>query len=73
MKQTKLLYELSSMSEYTSLYLFVFQIQNFLVHFWQGMPDHLLNILQLDLVVDVIALCDSILYKVYIAMYIFWT
>ena len=33
------------------------------------MPDHLVDILELDIVVDIIGLCDSILYKV-INMYI---
>ena len=40
------------------------QVQNFLVHFWQGMPDHLIDLLKCDILSDIIALCDSILYKV---------
>ena len=28
------------------------------------MPDHLVDILELDIVVDIIGLCDTILYKV---------
>jgi regulatory factor X 6 len=42
------------------------QIQNFLLHFWQGMPEHLLGLLSLDMVADIVGLCDSILYKVYL-------
>ncbi|XP_054617948.1 DNA-binding protein RFX6 [Dunckerocampus dactyliophorus] len=40
------------------------EIQNFLLHFWQGMPDHLLPLLENTLVVDILCVCDSILYKV---------
>lgn len=39
-------------------------IQNFLLHFWQGMPDHLLPLLENPIVVDIFCVCDSILYKV---------
>lgn len=42
----------------------VFQIQNFLLHFWQGMPDHLLPLLENPVIVDIFCVCDSILYKV---------
>ena len=52
---------------YIYIYIFCFQVQNFLVHFWQGMPDHLVDILELDIVVDIVGLCDSILYKVYLS------
>ena len=31
------------------------------------MPDHLVDILELDIVVDIVGLCDSILYKVYLS------
>ncbi|CAN0226767.1 unnamed protein product, partial [Lampetra planeri] len=40
------------------------EIQNFLLHFWQGMPSHLLPLLEEVAVVDVVCVCDSILYKV---------
>uniref|UniRef100_A0A8D0CXM9 DNA-binding protein RFX6 n=1 Tax=Sander lucioperca TaxID=283035 RepID=A0A8D0CXM9_SANLU len=40
------------------------EIQNFLLHFWQGMPDHLLPLLENPVIVDIICFCDSILYKV---------
>ncbi|XP_024912584.1 DNA-binding protein RFX6 [Cynoglossus semilaevis] len=43
---------------------FTFQIQNFLLHFWQGMPDHLLPLLENPVIVDIFCVCDSILYKV---------
>lgn len=41
-----------------------FQIQNFLLHFWQGMPEHLLPLLENPVLVDIFCVCDSILYKV---------
>ncbi|TWW69174.1 DNA-binding protein RFX6 [Takifugu flavidus] len=44
--------------------LLLFQIQNFLLHFWQGMPDHLLPLLENPVIVDIFCVCDSILYKV---------
>lgn len=50
------------------LYLLIrlsFQIQNFLLHFWQGMPDHLLPLLENRVIVDIFCVCDSILYKVW--------
>ncbi|KAF3850206.1 hypothetical protein F7725_019925 [Dissostichus mawsoni] len=40
------------------------KIQNFLLHFWQGMPDHLLPLLENPVIVDIFCVCDSILYKV---------
>ena len=42
-----------------------FQIKNFLLHFWQGMPDHLLPLMNTEVMADVVCVCDSILYKVY--------
>lgn len=42
------------------------EVQNFLLHFWQGMPEHLISLLSLDMVADIVGLCDSILYKVVI-------
>lgn len=38
-------------------------MQNFLVHFWQGMPSHMLEVLGSNEVVDLIGQCDTILYK----------
>uniref|UniRef100_A0A8C8GPW3 DNA-binding protein RFX6 n=1 Tax=Oncorhynchus tshawytscha TaxID=74940 RepID=A0A8C8GPW3_ONCTS len=40
------------------------EIQNFLLHFWQGMPDHLSPLLDNSIIVDIFCVCDSILYKV---------
>ncbi|XP_053315987.1 DNA-binding protein RFX6 [Spea bombifrons] len=40
------------------------EIQHFLLHFWQGMPDHLLPLLENPVIIDVFCVCDSILYKV---------
>ncbi|CAG5134146.1 unnamed protein product, partial [Candidula unifasciata] len=40
------------------------EIQNFLLHFWQGLPEHLLSLVENDVIVDIICVCDSILYKV---------
>ena len=40
------------------------QVQNLLLHFWQGMPNHLIEVLSADILCDIVALCDSILYKV---------
>ncbi|XP_076450570.1 uncharacterized protein LOC143286734 isoform X2 [Babylonia areolata] len=40
------------------------EVQNLLLHFWQGMPSHLTDVLTADIVCDIVALCDSILYKV---------
>ncbi|XP_048581396.1 DNA-binding protein RFX6 isoform X2 [Nematostella vectensis] len=41
-------------------------VQSFVCHFWQGMPIHMKSVLQCSVLVDVIAICDSILYKVLI-------
>ncbi len=46
------------------------QVQNFLYHFWQGMPSHLHPILATDTVTDLIAVCDTILYKAISSVYI---
>uniref|UniRef100_H3A4H1 DNA-binding protein RFX6 n=1 Tax=Latimeria chalumnae TaxID=7897 RepID=H3A4H1_LATCH len=40
------------------------EIQNFLLHFWQGMPDHLLPLLEDPVIIDIFCVCDSVLYKV---------
>jgi len=39
------------------------EVQNFLVHFWQGMPSHMLEVLGSNEVVNLIGQCDTILYK----------
>ncbi|KAG9493448.1 hypothetical protein GDO78_001389 [Eleutherodactylus coqui] len=41
------------------------EIQHFLLHFWQGMPDHLLPLLENPVIIDIFCVCDSILYKVF--------
>ncbi|KAM9778401.1 DNA-binding protein RFX6 isoform 3-T6 [Syngnathus typhle] len=51
-------------SALTRLMRLLFQIQNFLLHFWQGMPEHLLPLLDNPPLVDILCVCDSILYKV---------
>ena len=43
---------------------FHLQVQNFLVHFWQGIPAHISMILTHNSVIDLIGQCDNILYKV---------
>lgn len=40
-----------------------FQVQSFLLHFWQGMPPHMLPVLGSPTVVNIVGVCDSILYK----------
>lgn len=40
------------------------EVQDFLVHFWQGMPQHLLPILNCHATVDLVVLSDFILYNV---------
>ncbi|XP_078502999.1 DNA-binding protein RFX6 [Lissotriton helveticus] len=40
------------------------EIQHFILHFWQGMPDHLLPLLENPVIIDIFCVCDSILYKV---------
>ncbi|KAI8784179.1 DNA-binding protein RFX6-like isoform X1 [Biomphalaria glabrata] len=42
------------------------EIQNLLVHFWQGFPEHLQSLLSYPVTCHVIAICDSILYSVLI-------
>ena len=38
-------------------------MQNFLLHFWQGMPPHIVPILDCGTIVMLVGVCDSILYK----------
>ena len=45
-------------------YLFGLQVQDFLVHFWQGMPTHMLPILSCQATVDLVVVCDFVLYRV---------
>ena len=44
--------------------VFLPQVQNFITHFWQGMPSHIISVLECPVVVDIVAICDSISYKV---------
>ncbi|KAL4228604.1 regulatory factor X [Mactra antiquata] len=39
------------------------KVQNFLLHFWQGMPTHIKSILECKTLVTLVGVCDSILYK----------
>ena len=39
------------------------EVQTFILHFWQGIPSHLSQILHSNCVVNLIGVCDSILYK----------
>ncbi|XP_062403270.1 transcription factor RFX4 isoform X1 [Sardina pilchardus] len=39
------------------------EVQSFLLHFWQGMPPHMLPVLGSSVVVNIVGVCDSILYK----------
>ncbi|XP_069163239.1 transcription factor RFX4 [Procambarus clarkii] len=39
------------------------EIQSFLLHFWQGMPPHLGSILSTNVLVNLVGVCDSILYR----------
>uniref|UniRef100_A0ABM0MX32 Transcription factor RFX4-like n=1 Tax=Saccoglossus kowalevskii TaxID=10224 RepID=A0ABM0MX32_SACKO len=38
-------------------------VQSYLLHFWQGMPPHMLPILGSTPVINIVGVCDSILYK----------
>ncbi|KAL8573109.1 hypothetical protein ACOMHN_027369 [Nucella lapillus] len=42
------------------------ELQNYLLHFWQGLPDHMLPMVEREVIVDIICYCDSILYRVLI-------
>ncbi|GFT13340.1 transcription factor RFX4 [Nephila pilipes] len=39
------------------------EVQNFLLHFWQGIPPHLLPILESNALVNLVGVCDCILYR----------
>ena len=52
------------LQNYNHIYSYIFQVKNFLVHFWQGMPAHITVILSQEIVIELIATCDNILYKV---------
>ncbi|XP_046852562.1 transcription factor RFX4-like [Xenia sp. Carnegie-2017] len=39
------------------------EVQKFFVHFWQGMPEHILAILGCHEVINLIGVCDEILFK----------
>jgi len=45
-------------------------VEYFLLHFWQGMPAHLLPVLSTELVVDLVAVCDMTLYTSVISVFI---
>ena len=35
----------------------------FLLHYWQGMPPHFVGVLGSHVVVNIVGVCDSILYR----------
>ena len=39
------------------------QVQSFLLHFWQGMPEHMMAILDSQTIVLLVGVCDTMLYK----------
>ncbi|CAC5390482.1 RFX4 [Mytilus coruscus] len=39
------------------------EVQSFLLHFWQGMPQHIIPILDSQTIVLLVGVCDSVLYK----------
>ncbi|XP_066264702.1 transcription factor RFX4-like isoform X2 [Branchiostoma lanceolatum] len=39
------------------------EVQSFLLHFWQGMPPHMVSVIGSQTVVNIVGVCDSILYK----------
>ncbi|XP_055998858.1 transcription factor RFX4-like [Ostrea edulis] len=39
------------------------EVQNFLLHFWQGMPGHMMEILDTQTIVLLVGVCDTMLYK----------
>ena len=39
------------------------QVQSFLLHFWQGMPQHIVPVLGTPVIVNLVGVCDTILYK----------
>lgn len=41
-----------------------FQVESFVLHFWKGLPTHLLPVLPSAVAADLVALCDSTLYHV---------
>lgn len=41
----------------------IFQVQSFLLHFWQGMPEHMMTILDSQTTVLLVGVCDTMLYK----------
>ena len=45
------------------LFILLFQVQSFLLHFWQGMPNHIKSILDCKVLVTLVGVCDSILYR----------
>ncbi|XP_054706636.1 transcription factor RFX4-like [Uloborus diversus] len=39
------------------------EVQNFLLHFWQGIPPHLFPVLESNALVNLVGVCDCILYR----------
>lgn len=50
--------------KWLNLVLCFHQIQEFLLHFWQAMPPHMVGVLGCDVVVELVAVCDITLYNV---------
>jgi len=39
------------------------EIQTFVLYFWQGLPSHLSSIISSNAIINLIGICDNILYK----------
>jgi hypothetical protein len=46
------------------------QVKEFLEHFWKGVPPHLVGILGSNAVVNMVGVCDSILYSSIASMFV---
>ena len=39
------------------------EVPTFLLHYWQGMPGHMIGVVGSNVVVNIVGVCDSILYR----------
>lgn len=40
------------------------QVQDFLIHFWRGMPAHLVSLMATPAIIELVAMCDVVTYQV---------
>jgi len=56
--------KMQTVANFLKGYFMICQIENYMMHFWHGIPEHLYSLTEYDVIADVICICDSVVYQV---------